>query len=85
MQTAETSGRIVVFTLSIPPPFAWLPVTNAACQVPLLRGKANVPCAWPWPREECAEGIIQLLVYQSLGTELEIRVSLICLLASSSV
>lgn len=31
------------YSLSIPPPFGRLPVP--ACQVPLLRGKANAPCA----------------------------------------
>lgn len=47
-----------------------LEVDSPACLRLPLRRKANAACAWPSGREEGAEGLFKLLVYQRLGNEL---------------
>lgn len=85
LQTAEVAGRkrSTAFT---PSPFSpiklvtchQLELDSPACLVSPLRRKAKAACAWPSWKEKGAGGIFNLLVYQSLGNEMGVRITQIC-------
>lgn len=82
-QRLQGGKAMLLFLPLLSPPLNWLPVTSwwwtvlpAWC---LPEEEANAPCAEPSRREESAEGIFKLLVYQRLGNELGVKITQICL------